>query len=204
MPSQLHTPHLVVWVPPREGRRYLVAADVAGGGGGDADYSWATVLDVTERGRVEQVARYRSNTIRPGPYGRLLAALGLWYNEALIAPEENNHGHATLYALQQADYWNLYYHVDLITGATRDTPGFPTNVATRAQMLDMLGECLSVGGMVIRDALFLRECLTFQVGDEIDLRGRAKTERQRSVKKDGAMANAIGYYVAMNSGPVFL
>jgi hypothetical protein len=202
--ARLHNPHLTVWVPPREGRRYLVCADVAGGGGGDADYSYAEVLDVTERGKVEQVARYRSNTIRPGPYGRLLASIGWWYNEALVAVEENNHGHATLYSLQQENYWHLYYHADLVTGATRDNPGFPTNVATRAQMLDMLGECLSVGGMVIRDALFLRECLTFQVGDEIDARGRVKNERQRSVKKDGVMANAIGYYGAMHAEPGIL
>ena len=197
--------HLRFWVAPRPGRRYLIAADVAGGGGGDADFSYAEIFDVTERGRIEQVGMYRSNTIKPGPYGRLLAALARQYNDALLAPETNNHGHATLYAIQEDGYWNLYYHVDLVTGAQRDVPGFPTEggaLGTRAQILDMLGECLILGGMVIRDVQFLREALTFQTGDEIDSPAARKSVRRRKVKRDGVMANAIGYYCAMRAEPV--
>jgi hypothetical protein len=199
-----HAEHLQLWVPPIKDRRYLIGADVAGGGGGDADFSYATILDVTERAKVEQVGMYRSNAIKPGSFGRLLASLGRFYNDATLAPETNNHGHATLYAIQQDGYWNLYYHVDLVTGKQRDDPGFPTEggaLGTRAQILDMLNECLMLGAMVIRDAQFLRECLTFQSGDEIDTPAARKQPRRRKIKRDGVMANAIGYYCAMRSLP---
>lgn len=207
--GDLRTPDLTIWVPPIEpgacncrrcgglGHRYLVAADVAGGSGGDADYSYAEVFDITDKGGVEQVARYRSNEIRPGPFGRFLASLGWYYREALVAPEENNHGHATLYALQEEGYSELYYHLDVVTGKEWDRPGFPTNVGTRNQILDMLSECLIVGGMVIRDEIFLREALSFQIGDELEGMGTVTKERRKSVKRDGVIANAIGYYVAM-------
>ncbi len=195
---------LEIWVPPKPKHRYLIAADVAGGGGGDADFSYAEVLDVTRKDAIEQVAMARSNEIRPGPWGRFLAVLGWFYNEAMVAPEENNHGHATLFALQEEGYWNLYYHLDPVTGEEKDRPGFPTNVGTRNQILDMLGECLSTGGMVVRDATMIRECLTFQVGDEVDRRANAVEIKKRSVKRDGVLTNAIGWYVAQIPTPTVL
>jgi hypothetical protein len=65
---------------------YTIGADVAMGVRG-GDYSCAQILD----GDKEQVATWHGH-IHPDEFARVLAALGTYYNLALVAPERNNHG----------------------------------------------------------------------------------------------------------------
>lgn len=91
---------------PVAGITYYIGADVASGCGGD--YSVAQVLDQAGR----QVFTFRSNTITPKEFGVYLNRLGKNYNQACIAVERNNHGHATIQELENLGYRNLYRDED--------------------------------------------------------------------------------------------
>lgn len=78
--------------------------------GGDAtatlrgDYAVAQVLN---RRTFEQVAVWRGR-IDPAHFGEELAKLGMYYNEALMAPENEGPGYATVGWLMNLDYPNMF------------------------------------------------------------------------------------------------
>jgi hypothetical protein len=160
-------PGLTVWVEPQKGHRYVIGADVAEGLPGCA-YSVAAVLDLSTD-PPEQVAEWHGHA-NPTDFGkRILVNLGYWYNQALVGPEINNHGHTTIAALRGSGYYPIYRHryYDQRSGETRRFKlGWPTDGKTRPEMFDDLRECFTIGGMVIRSRAFLAECIAMQAGDE--------------------------------------
>ncbi|MBX6362207.1 MAG: hypothetical protein IRZ03_19320, partial [Acidobacterium ailaaui] len=93
--------YLEVWRYPEGGREYFIGADVAKGLV-TGDYSAATVYDDQRN----LVALWHGH-IDPDLFAEELYKLGTWYNDALIAIEENNHGLTVLNKLKDR-YWNLY------------------------------------------------------------------------------------------------
>ena len=121
---------------PAAGASYVVGGDVAEGTGGDN--SAATVED-WQTGKV--VAFAESNSIEPGEFGLFLAELGAFYNEAMLAPERNNHGAATLYALANTkvpDERGRIYNQAKIYRHSDGKAGWPTDRVTRPIMFDDL------------------------------------------------------------------
>lgn len=134
---------------PRRGVRYVIGADIGSGGGGD--YSVAQVL--TEYG--EQVFTYRSNTISPKDFGDILVALAKRYNNALIAPERNNMGVATIDQIKNKNYRNLYIAPD-------GKEGFLTTAQTKPQIIFDLDKMLIEGLITLSDAETLNELQMYQ------------------------------------------
>lgn len=151
--------NLTVWHEPREGLDYIIGMDASGGGEG-GDFSVACVL-CRETG--EQVARLQGKW-RPEVFARKAAELGKKYNKALLAPEENNHGHSVINTLiNTLGYKRIYYHLDNTKrDAVRDKkPGWQTNAKTRPVLLDELSEAMEEGFMRVNDRLFLAQCKIF-------------------------------------------
>lgn len=84
-------PGLRVYLPPEKGRRYGIGADPAGGlPKGDDSY-----LQVIDAESFEQCAVLQGK-IEPETFANNAADLSVWYNNALVLFELNNHGHAFL------------------------------------------------------------------------------------------------------------
>ena len=156
----------VVWVPPVPGHEYVVCADTSEGIPGDGASKWFSGdgasdpngLGVLDLDTGEQVAALHG-IFEPAELALHCKRFAAKYNEAVVAPERNNHGHAVIAKLQDGDsqaYWpNLYFHDD-------GRAGWPTNSATRPVMLSEFREAIDEGYMVVRDRHMLDECLTFK------------------------------------------
>jgi intein/homing endonuclease len=104
LPEKLHSDrNFYVWEHERPGCSYVIGADVSRGDG--QDFSTAMVLK-TDTG--EFVAEYRGK-LHPSDFANLLYDIGMKYGEAMLAVENNNHGHTVLSDLEKLEYPNLYY-----------------------------------------------------------------------------------------------
>lgn len=160
---------LTIYRMPDIGRKYLLAADVAGGKEPDnedakrgGDYSVAHVYD---RATGEQVAVFRAR-LDPDLYGCVLDILGRFYNNALLAPETNNHGIAVIKCLQRLRYTNLYLRgqVDqakLCPNPTSDMYGWLTTGPSKVVAIGALIRYFRTGVMKLRHANTLKEMATF-------------------------------------------
>jgi hypothetical protein len=91
-----------VWKDPQPKHKYIVSADVARG---DAkDYSAFHVIDA-EIG--EQVAEYQGR-LPPDRFAEMLDQVGRRYNNAVLCPENNSIGYATIQKLCELKYPNIY------------------------------------------------------------------------------------------------
>ncbi|MHB8484057.1 MAG: hypothetical protein ACYDBV_15275, partial [Nitrospiria bacterium] len=78
--------------------RYAGGCDISGGVG--LDSSTNVIIDFdTLPSRV--VATFKTNIIKPDTFGDEIASHGRRFGECLLAPEKNNHGHATIGRLKQ-------------------------------------------------------------------------------------------------------
>lgn len=154
---------LHVWFLPKTGHKYVIGADVAEGLD-HGDYSVAQVIDVDD-GMV--VAKWRGH-IDPDLFGsETLWFLGWFYNGALIGPEVNNHGHATMAALNNKGYPNLYYRhsYDERTKKKLRKLGWHTNAKSKPLALDELSAAIRDGVVLLNDDETIGELRTF-VQDE--------------------------------------
>lgn len=78
-----------IYEVPQEKASYVLGIDVAEGVGGD--YSVIQVIKVMPGKRMEQVAVYANNLIKPYDFSQVIIAISDFYNEALMMIE-NNHG----------------------------------------------------------------------------------------------------------------
>jgi hypothetical protein len=100
--------NLWIWESPDYSRNYMVVADVARGDG--KDYSAFHIFDLETNA---QVAEYKSQ-LSPKEFGYMLVGIATEYNEALLVVENNNIGWATLDAIQEREYRNLYFHLKVM------------------------------------------------------------------------------------------
>lgn len=106
---------LQIWLPPVTVRRYIVAADAAGGGNG-GDFAAVQVVDeATGMQCAELQAR-----LSPRELARAAAGLAREYNGASLVVERNNHGGAVLAFLESEGGFHLYSGHDRMPGWLRD------------------------------------------------------------------------------------
>lgn len=100
---------------------------------------------------LEQVACYRSKT-EPVLLGSQAMRLGEYYNNALLLPEANNHGH-TFVEVVKDEYRNLYKEErkTALTDEESDRIGFWTGPTTKGPLIDHLAAWLSNGWIFLRD-----------------------------------------------------
>jgi len=168
---------LTLYALPHSERVYMLTADTAEGEDlSKGDYDACGLYDIWGRKRVGSLhGKWDTYT-----YGALLAELGLFYNQALLVIERNNHGWAVIQAIRQARYpeqrgsgtCGLYHHnpAALTDNPPPDPmsykPGWPTNIETKAFALDKLKTLIedteedpSLSQMFDRPAI--EECLRY-------------------------------------------
>lgn len=141
--------------------RYAVAGDPSQGIGRDS--ATAQVIDFTTN---ELVATFEDPDISPTEFGDILAYIGHLYGTCLVAPESNNHGHATVARLVDLQYPNLYQFTT--RGTFDDHPtqriGWMTTQTTKPRMFFELAEAFSdpVSPLKVADEATLLEALYYQ------------------------------------------
>jgi hypothetical protein len=177
---------LLVYRKFNAGQTYYIGADVGMGIKG-GDYSVAQVLD----GERRQVAVWRG-LVHPDYFADVLHALGHYYNEAVIAPENNAHGLLTAIRLGR-DLAYPYVWTDVQEGKLNDqetiTIGFRTTSKTKPLIIDRLRAALREGQMKLYDKTTLREMLSFVVTES------GKMEAEAGCHDDCVMALAIANHI---------
>lgn len=156
--------NLEVWKRPQPGKEYFIGVDVAKGKA-DGDYSCATVWDADKN----LVAMWHGH-IDPDALGDpIITNLGNWYNEALLAIEENNHGLTTITAAKKS-YWNLYKRMtlDRVTDEEKEEVGWWTSTRTKPLMIDNLAKLIRTKAMGCKSERMIKECIKYVVGEDGD------------------------------------
>lgn len=154
--------NLLIFKEPFKGEAYAIGADVAEGLA-DGDYSTASVINKN----YEQVAVYKGH-LDPDQFGRMLVNLAKYYNDALLAPELNNHGHATLAAIKNQQYYQVYKRQvqEDLTNDVQEKVGWLNNVKTKAKMLDDFKAAYRDGSLKVNHEETLREMLTLTLEED--------------------------------------
>lgn len=159
------------WQFPDYNHAYIVCADVARGDG--SDFSACHVLDISLT-TPTQVAEYKGN-LGTKDYGNFLVALSTEYNNALLIVERENVGWATLQAIIDREYGNLFYssadlkYVDVQRQLSNNhntedkklVPGFSTNIKTRPLVIAHLEQFIREKAIDIFSTRTLSEMETF-------------------------------------------
>jgi hypothetical protein len=133
---------LKIWVPPKRGSTYIATADVSSGiepgPEDDADETGCfSVWDIVDITTWEQVAQWRG-LVAPDECGEIGVMLGMLYNEALLAPEVNNHGLATCVTIRNLGYRKLLIRDDSKGGTDMGFYTMPGVTGTRARLINSL------------------------------------------------------------------
>ncbi len=153
--EQRDNARLLVFFPPITGdkgatpKEYIMGVDPAGGGS-DGDFACAQVI---ERASGMQCAELQGH-FPPAELAACVALIGREYNQALIAVERNNHGHAVLASLTLHEgYQNVYYQ--------GNQAGWLTSAASRPRMLENFAATLTNAPFLFSSTRLLEECRTF-------------------------------------------
>ena len=146
---------LKVWEEPVVGIDYVIGADVAV----KEDYSYATVIN---KKTFEQVAEFNAR-MDEFEFAYFLDRLGRYYNNALLAPEKNNQGHAVISKLTEIDYPNMYVReaIDDITGRKYNEYGWWTDRSSRYVLYSDLNEFVTKRRLIIRSQLVIDQMRSF-------------------------------------------
>ena len=160
---------LSIYRVPKKAGRYTIGADSAQGkdpeakkgGRSDPDYASASVIDADTG---EQVAKF-SERVTEAHFGRIVYALGWYYNWAYVVPETVGAGRAFLQALLALEYpTDRIYRKQRPAGDMRpvlfNELGYDTNSVTRPQLLSALDTALLEGSITIHDGGTNTQCRT--------------------------------------------
>jgi hypothetical protein len=179
-----------VWKYALSEHQYVIGADVSRGDA--SDYSTFQVIDTFTS---EQVAEYRGK-LPPDQFAVVLAEAGKRYGEALICPENNTYGYATIMKLVDIGYRNLYFknekdkYAALYGGGVPQVSkiGFQTNSQTRGQILTKMEEVVRTGSLRIYSARLYNEFKTF-------IWKGSKAQAQKNKHDDLVIAAAIAIWL---------
>jgi hypothetical protein len=151
-----------IWEYPLTEHTYIMSADVSRGD--SKDYSSFHIIDMDEG---ECVAEYKGK-IPPDRFAELLSEFGKRYNNALLCPENNSYGYATILKLKEIQYPNIYhkrrkavYVGDYVPSKDTDIAGFTTSGKTRNLILSKLEEVLRNKLIRVYSTRFYEELKTF-------------------------------------------
>ena len=181
--------YIALWDIPKPGVTYSIGADVAEGLA-TGDFSCAYVGS----DEFDIVARWYGH-IDPDLFGEELVKLGKFYNQAYIAPENNNHGLATIKAMTRKEYHNIYTMktFDKFADGTTQKLGWNTNIRSKPLMIDKLSEFVRERYIGIKDSLLLSEMFTYIIEDN------GKTNAQAGCHDDTVMACGIMLQLLLES-----
>lgn len=186
--------NIFYWWKAQSGKRYFITADVARGDG--KDYSAATVWDIDS---MEESAEYYGK-VPPDEYAKLLMDLGMEYNTAVLAVENNTVGMACLEHIKLGQYPSVYFSrkSDTRTGEVVNTSwmthdadlvaGFTTSQRTRPLIIAKLEEAIRNRLITIRSARLMEELRTFIWKD-------GRPQAMRNYNDDLIMSTAIAAWL---------
>jgi hypothetical protein len=188
----------MVWMHPVEGERYIVSVDI-GGRSRHSDYSVIAVLTLGAGGALPEVVAQWRGHIDHDLLGFKAAAMGRYYNDALLVVESNTwetssegHGAYILNALAE-NYPNLYRRGVRTAGSSGEDsdgkPGFHTNIRTKAALIANLIAMVREGGYIERDNDACDELLQYEALPDGSYSAR------RGCHDDILMTRAIALYV---------
>ena len=169
MPDPHVTGMWSIWDEPRTSRSYLVVADISEGVSGGA-YSYISVVDALSW---DQVACLHGH-LDPDQVAEEMALAGRWYHDAgrpaLLVPEANNHGAATVAVLKRSSYpiGQIYRQPilgDIKKAGQTQKLGWSTTAKSRPLMISELQTAIREGTIGIRDHAAIGEMLTFVRND---------------------------------------
>lgn len=153
--------------------RYASGHDVAGGVGLDSS---TTVIIDFDTLPAQVVATYSNNEIKPDIFGDEIARQGERYGECLVAPEKNNHGHATIGRLKQ-----IYPHAKIFRTQPKETKvklpdkkfilheyGWHTNGVTKGNMMFDLAKAVTNGYLMLNCPDLIAEARSYTRNDLMD------------------------------------
>jgi hypothetical protein len=185
--------NLWIWEPADYSREYMVIADVARGDG--KDFSACHVMDIQTN---TQVAEYRGQ-LPPKEFGYFLTGLATEYNNALLVVENANIGWATLDAIIERGYRNLYQspksdqltadsYLRVFEGNSEMVPGFTMSMRTRPLCINKFREFVGDRSVTIRSKRLLEEMKVF-------IWRNGRPEAQSGYNDDLVMSFGIGMFL---------
>lgn len=167
---------------PEAKHEYIVGVDPSGGVGRDS-----SVAVVFDRADLRCCAIYSANDTDPDMFGaEVVLLLGMYYNEALLVVESNNHGGTVLSQLK-GRYSNLFVRRDWDkhSGGIMPEYGFRTDTKTRPRVLDALARALREEQWTPPEQV-VREMMTMVIKEDM------KVEALHGYFDDAAMAAGVG------------
>lgn len=151
-----------LWEEYKPHHKYGMGGDTAEGVGEDSN---ALVLYNFTTNTV--IGTYHSNEIAPDMFGYEMANIGKLYGECLLAPERNNTGHATIAALKEAKYQNIYreFATDKMTDVQTEKLGWGTDRKTKPTMWFDFRKDFNDGIINIHDIELLKEIRKYTKAD---------------------------------------
>jgi hypothetical protein len=185
--------NLWIWEPADYTRSYMVVADVARGD--SKDFSAFHIIDVETN---TQVGEYKGQ-LSPKEFGYLLVAIATEYNEALLVVENNNIGWATLDAIQERGYRNLYFspktetinaesYLEKLDDPSKLVPGFTMNLRTRPLVINKFREYIGDKSVIIQSKRLVEEMKVF-------VWKNGKAEAQSGYNDDLVMSFGTAMYI---------
>jgi hypothetical protein len=185
--------NLWVWEPADYSREYMILADVARGDGKDS--SACHVMDIAPN---TQVAEYKGQ-LSPKEFGYFLVGLGSEYNNAMLVVENASIGWATLDAIIERGYRNLYHspksdhmtsesYLKVFDGGSEMTPGFTMSLRTRPLVVNKFREYVGDRSVTIRSKRLLEEMKVF-------IWKNGRPEAQSGYNDDLVMSFGVGMYL---------
>jgi len=176
---------LWIWKEPIDGHEYIIGVDCAEGVGADGDYNCFQVLDAAN---LEQVAEFYSNTVPPNVFAQIVYQIGIYYNMALVAVENNGVGGAVASNLQyDLAYENLYYEAKK---AKSGKSGVQITAPNRPVYLESMQHRIVNGTVRINSLRLVQELKTFIFDAK-----KKRAEARKGEHDDAIMALCIALVV---------
>jgi hypothetical protein len=140
---------LQIYLPPIEGKEYLVGVDTAGGGA-HGDFAAVQVIEL-ESGMQCAELQQRLGTLA---LAQVSAELAREYEGAMIAVERNNHGAGVLAYLDSMEHYANVYEQNGLAG-------WLTTAGSKPGMIGIMGALLIESPLMFASKRLLGECRTF-------------------------------------------
>jgi hypothetical protein len=168
-----HVVHVKIFKDKKDNVAYSVAGDPAEGLE-DGDDSAMSVLNKD----YEQCAAY-AGKLDPDLFGALLVEVAKYYNNAILAWEQNNHGHAVENSIKHRKYYFVYRRIgkEELGKEVKDKIGWLNTHKSKMEMIDELKEAYRDGSLEVNDEATLRDMLRFKIEEDgnIIVNGKDRT-----------------------------
>lgn len=186
---------LQVFKKPEEGKKYILAADVARGDG--QDFSTIQVLDADS---LEQVAEYRDK-VGPDLFPFIINYVGRMYNTAFVVIEANSFGLGVCFDIRDKFKYprnKLYFsknikdihvrHYSYKVNEGTEIPGFQTSRKNRVLLVKAIIEHMRENSLILHSKKLMLEFQTFIMNGD-------KPEHEKGSHDDLIMALGIALYI---------